>query len=207
MARLYAARQFPPRESPCRACDGIVAAMFTIHTQETAPEGSREALGAIHERLGFVPNLAATIAESPTALACFGALQGTLRGSEIAAVEREVAGLVTSFDNESRYSMAAHSTFATGAGMPPESVSALRAGQALGDERLEAVRAFAASVVRERGHARESYGLSAAEQLEVVAQIAYTTFANLVANLADTRLDDAFAAQAWESPATLGASG
>ena len=61
--------------------------------------------------------------------------------------------------------------------------------------------------LREHGHVRESFGLTAGEQLEVVAQVSYTMFANLVANLADTRLDDAFAPQAWDVPATLGASG
>jgi hypothetical protein len=55
--------------------------MFTIHTEESAPERSREALSAIRQRIGFIPNLAATIAGSPVALAGFGALQGALRGT------------------------------------------------------------------------------------------------------------------------------
>jgi alkylhydroperoxidase family enzyme len=181
--------------------------MYTIHTDQTAPEGSRDLLAGIHERFGFVPNLAATIAESPAALAGFAAMQGALGGTGLSRGEREVAGLVTSFENESRYSMAAHSTFAAGAGLPADAIAALRAGQAIDDPRLEAIRAFAAALLRVRGHGRERFGLSAAEQLEVVAQVAYTTFANLAANLADTRVDDAFAAQAWQAPATLGASG
>jgi hypothetical protein len=37
--------------------------------------------------------------------------------------------------------------------------------------------------------------------LEVIAQVAYTTFANLVANVADTPVDEAFAAQAWRAMA------
>jgi hypothetical protein len=61
--------------------------------------------------------------------------------------------------------------------------------------------------VRERGHLRAEFDLTPAEQLEIVAQVAYTTFANLVANLTDTRLDDGFAAQAPDARATLGASG
>ena len=181
--------------------------MLTIHTEETAPDGSRELLAGIRDRIGFIPNLAATIAESPAALACFATLQSHLRATEIPAREREAAGLATSFENESGYSMAAHSTFAAGAGMPPEAVAALRAGRAVDDARLEAVRAFATALLREHGHVRESFGLTAGEQLEVVAQVSYTMFANLVANLADTRLDDAFAPQAWDVPATLGASG
>jgi hypothetical protein len=48
---------------------------------------------------------------------------------------------------------------------------------------------------------------SAEEQLEVATQVAYTTLANLVANLADPPVDGPFAPQEWEPRATLGASG
>jgi hypothetical protein len=37
--------------------------------------------------------------------------------------------------------------------------------------------------------------------------VAYTTFANLIANLADPPVDEPFAPQEWEQRATLGASG
>ena len=63
------------------------------------------------------------------------------------------------------------------------------------------------ALVRDRGHARDAFGLSPEEQLEVTAQVVYTTFANLVANLADPPVDEPFAAQEWEQRATLGASG
>ena len=181
--------------------------MFTIHTTETAPEGSRAALAAIRERIGFVPNLAATIASSPTALAGFGALQDSLGGSTITRLEREVAGLAVSFENDCAYSMGAHSTFAAAAGASPETLAALRDGQPLDEPRLEAVRRYAVSLVREHGHGRDAFGLSAEEQLEVAAQVAYTTLANLVANLADPPLDEPFAGQEWDARATLGASG
>ena len=43
-------------------------------------------------------------------------MQSALRGSTLSALEREVVGLAVSHENASRYSMAAHSTFAAGAG-------------------------------------------------------------------------------------------
>ena len=176
--------------------------MFTIHTEESAP-----ALASIRERIGFIPNLAAAIASSTVALESFGALQGSLRGTTLSQLEREVAGLAVSYENDCAYSMAAHSTFAAGAGASPSVLGALRAGEPLDDPRLEAVRSFAVSLVRDRGHVREPFGLSPEEQLEVTAQVVYTTFANLVANLADPPVDEPFAAQEWEPRATLGASG
>jgi AhpD family alkylhydroperoxidase len=176
--------------------------MFTIHTEETAP-----ALASIRERIGFVPNLAAVIAGSPAALECFGGLQRGLRETTLSPLEREVAGIAVSFENDCAYSMAAHSTFAAGAGAEPSVLAALRAGEPLDDPRLEAVRRFAVSLVRDRGHRGDAAGLSAEEQLEVATQVAYTTLANLAANLADPPVDEPFAPQAWEPRATLGASG
>jgi AhpD family alkylhydroperoxidase len=181
--------------------------MFTIHTERSAPEPSREALGGIRQHIGFIPNLAATIAESPIALQAFGAMQASLQASTLSQVEREVVGLAVSFENDCPYSMAAHSTFAAGAGAAPAVVAALRTGEPVPDERLERLRAFATALLRTGGHVEDRHGLSDQEQLEVATQVAYTTLANLVANLGDTPVDGPFAEQAWDVPATLEASG
>ena len=163
--------------------------MFTVHTPQSAPEGSREALAALERNIGFIPNLAGTIAGSPLALQSFVAMQTALRGSRLTALEREVVGLTVSRSNESAYSLAAHSAFATRAGASPDVVAALRAGEPLADERLEAVRAFTEALLSQG----EPEGLDAEEALEVITQIAYTTLANLTANVASTPIDDAFA--------------
>jgi uncharacterized peroxidase-related enzyme len=181
---------------------------FTIHTQESAPEASREALDGLEKNVGFIPNLAATIAGSPTALQGFVGMQSSLRRSELAAAEREIVGLTVSRENESGYSMAAHSTFAERAGLAPDAIAALRNGERLADPRHEALHAFTGELLRSRGHvsadALEEFraaGHSAEQVLEVVTQVAYTTMANLVANIADTPVDAAFEPQAWAAAA------
>jgi alkylhydroperoxidase family enzyme len=182
---------------------------FTIHTAESAPEGSKEALGRLEQNIGFVPNLAATIGESPTALQGFVALQSALRGgSALTAVEREIVGLTVSYTNNSRYSMAAHSTFASGAGAESEVVTALRSGADLPVPRLEALHAFTRRLLDSRGHLPENElaaflaaGYSHEHALEVIAQLSYTTFANFAANLADTPVDSAFEPNRWAAAA------
>jgi uncharacterized peroxidase-related enzyme len=177
---------------------------FTIHTPESAPEASREALDRLKTNVGFIPNLAATIAGSPTALQGFVAMQTTLRGSDLAPAEREVVGLTVSRENASPYSMAAHSTFAERAGLPPEEIASLRAGEALTDARLEALHAFTAELLTSGGTVSADQlsellaaGYSPENVLEVVTQVAYTTMANLVANIAATPVDAAFESHAW----------
>jgi uncharacterized peroxidase-related enzyme len=177
---------------------------FTVHTHQSAPEASRAALEQLEERIGFIPNLAATLAEAPTALQGFGAMQAALGQSKLSQVEREVVGLTVSWENSSSYAMAAHSTFAQGAGAGEEVLAALRSGDDVPDDRLQALQEFTRTLLRERGHLGEESiaalldaGYSKEQLLEVITQVAYTTLANLVANVADVPVDNAFEAQAW----------
>ena len=101
------------------------------------------------------------------------------------------------FENDAPYSLAAHSTFAAGgrriaARSSPRCAPATR-WPTSGSRRSTrsrspcSKRAVATSVERL---------LDAEEALEVITQIAYTTFANLAANVAETPIDDAFMAAA-----------
>ena len=172
---------------------------FTIHTAASAPESARAPLARLEQAIGFIPNLAGTIAGSPTAIGGFVGLQGALRGSALSPVEREVVGITVSRENTCAYSIAAHSAFAARAGAAPDVVAALRDGEPLPDARLEALRAFTLAVLSARGHVGDAdtaavlaAGYTHEHVLEVIAQIAYTTFANLVANVARTPVDAAF---------------
>jgi AhpD family alkylhydroperoxidase len=158
---------------------------FTIHP------GSSETLQALERNIGFIPNLAATIAASPTALAGFVGLQTALRSSTLSGLEREVVGITVSRFNDCAYSLAAHSKFARMQGGDEALVGALVAGEPLADERHEALRAFTLALLSERGHA-EVGGLSPEEALEVIAQVAYTTFANYAADVSGAPIDAAF---------------
>lgn len=182
---------------------------FTVHTAQSAPEAAREALAQLERNVGFIPNLAGTIAGSAAALQGFVALQTALRGSALTALERETVALTVSLANTCPYSMAAHSAFAAGAGASPGLLATLRSGSAVPDARLEAVRQLAAGLLETGGHLPaerlEAFlraGFTAGQALEVVTQIAFTTLANFAANLAGTEVDGAFAGQAW-SPAAV----
>ena len=111
--------------------------MFTIH------DGSRETLAELERNIGFIPNLAATIGASPTAITGFVGLQTALRSSStLTGLEREVVGVTVARFNDCAYSLAAHSKFARMQGGDEALVAALVAGEPLADERLEALRAF-----------------------------------------------------------------
>ena len=183
-------------------------AEFAIHTLDSAPDGSKQPLAALQQGLGFIPNLAATMAQSPTLIEGFIGLQQSLSRSTLTGAEREVVGLTVSFENRCEYSMAAHSTFAKRQGAADETIAALRSGRELPDARLQALHVFTRGLLRSRGHldageveALQRAGYTTEQLLEVIAQASYTSMANWAANVTGTPVDAAFQTQLWAAVA------
>jgi uncharacterized peroxidase-related enzyme len=177
---------------------------FTVHTIDDAPADSVPPLRALERGLGFVPNLAATMAESPTLITGFVELRQTLAGGELTGVEREIVALAVSLENDCDYCMAAHSTFALMQKADDNAVSAARAGDEPDDPKLGALYRFARSLVAKKGHVGDDgtqalldAGYSRGALFEVVAQIGHTTLANLAHSITRAPLDDEFEPQAW----------
>jgi uncharacterized peroxidase-related enzyme len=181
---------------------------FTIHTLESAPAESVEALRTLEQGLGFVPNLAATMAESSALITGFVDLRRMLAKSELTGVEREIVALAVSFENDCDYCMAAHSTFALMQNAEEDAVASARAGEPPADPKLGALYQFARSLVRKKGHVTEGEtnalldaGYSRSALFELVAQVGHTTLANLAHSISKAPVDSAFAAQEWTAAA------
>jgi len=181
---------------------------FQVHTLETAPERSTASLKSLQDGLGFVPNLAATMAESPTLVNGFVELRQTLARSELTPVEREIVAIAVSVENDCDYCVAAHSTFARMQGGDEAAVAAARDGALPDDARLAAIYRLGRGLVANHGHASPEdieavldAGFSAAAVLDVVAQVAHTSMANYTHNVAGVDLDEAFQPQAWAGAA------
>lgn len=182
---------------------------FTVHTIESAPAASQASLQALERGLGFVPNLAATMAEAPALVNGFVELRGTLARGVLSPVEREIVAVAVSVENDCTYCVAAHSTFALMAGADHESVTDARAGNPPADAKLAALYTFARRIIGHRGHVTPEDiqdvldgGYTRAAVLEAIAQIGHTTIANFTHNLSDAPLDDAFEPQVWARAAT-----
>ncbi len=179
---------------------------FNVHTLETAPAASKEHLATAKAAFGFVPNLIGVLAASPSAAQAYLVLGDLMSKTSLTAVEREVVLLAASRTNTCGYCMAAHSTVAQGAKMPEAVLSALRAGEVLPDEKLEALRRFTVALVEQRGHV-DSDGVSAflaagyteANVLDVVLGTTMKTLSNYTNNVAHTPVDAAFQRWNWTS--------
>jgi len=181
---------------------------FEIHTITSAPAGSAKSLRALEQGLGFVPNLAATMAESPVLVNGFVELRATLAAGELTGVEREIVALAVSLENDCDYCMAAHSSFALMQKADHDAVAGARRGDEPEDTKLGALYRFARTLMASRGHVSRAdsqalldAGYTRAALFEVVAQAGHTILANLAHGIGKAPLDNAFAPQAWTKAA------
>jgi uncharacterized peroxidase-related enzyme len=184
-----------------------VVALYTVLSAASAPERSRTILAALEREVGFVPNLAATMAASPVLVEAFTSLRSIYRTSTLTPIERELVELVAAFESGCAYCMAAHSTFAAKAGASVELLTALRNGQPPADDRLRALYTYARHVVQGEGRvaAEEAErlveaGYSAEQALDVLVGVAISTLASQTYHLASTAVDAPFQPQRWEHP-------
>ena len=157
------------------------------------------------QAFGFVPNLIGVLAESPAVVEAYLTLAKIFDKSSLSPVERQVAILSISRVNECDYCMAAHSAIASMQKVPADVIQAIRNDRPIADEKLEALRSFAATVIEKRAWLSDddiatfrSAGYSQAQILEVVLAASFKTLSNYANHLAETPLDDAFSSRAWQ---------
>jgi uncharacterized peroxidase-related enzyme len=181
---------------------------FKIHSIESAPESSRPFLEQLKEQLGFVPNLAATMAESPRMLEGFTSLRSIYARGSFSGAEREVIAMTVAYDSRCAYCMAAHSTAAKRFGASEDVLSAVRAGELPADPRLAALSSVTHQIVRKNGQVSAEdidtflgAGFTQAQLLEILVGVSMTTLASYMYHIAGTPPDAAFQAQTWAPPA------
>lgn len=181
---------------------------FMVHTKDTAPAGSHGVMDAYTERFGFVPNLVGILAQSPAALNGYAQTYALLGDTDFTPAEQQLLFLTISRSNSCGYCVAAHTVAGKMAGLDAEVVDAVRNDRPILDVKLAALSEFATKVVHKRGFVTHddindflTAGYTQAQVMEVVLAVATKTLSNFINHMADTPLDDAFAAAAWEPQA------
>jgi len=176
---------------------------FQQYTIETAGDSAKFLTGA-KEAYGFVPNLLATMAESPQLLEGYIALSGLVNDSSLSATEAQVVLMSNNRLNGCTYCMAAHTTISQMAKVPEDVIEALRKGTAIADPKLETLRLFAIKVNESRGFPEQAdldalYAAGYTQQtvLEVILATALKVMSNYTNHVAQTPVDVQFAPNAW----------
>ena len=185
----------------------IVAMNLHILTPDDAPPAARPMLDGIAADLGFVPNLAAVTAASPTLLSAFDGLRRAVSDPTFTPVHREIAGVAVGVAVDNAYGVAFHSTVLGALGVEEAEIDAMRAGAEPNDPVHAAVYAFAREVAGQRGKVTDdvirraqAVGLTDAELLQLVAECVFAGLVGIVDNLAGrVPLDEFLQPQAWKA--------
>src|SRR5262245_66587121 len=93
---------------------------YPIHTIASAPENSKPALGQLQQAFGVLPNLAATIANSPKLINSLVGVFQQVHSSSLTEQEIQIVLLTDAVANSSVYAVAFHTALALQQGVSSE---------------------------------------------------------------------------------------
>lgn len=177
---------------------------FEIHTIESAPEASKPIMKAAKKKMGFVPNLMATMSESPVMVESYLTLMGLFDKSRLSETERQIILMTNNRLNECTYCMAAHTAVSKMAGVDEDVIEALRSGEPINNPKLEALRNFSIIMNETRGWATDAQveqflaaGYSKETMLEVIVGTSLKVLSNYTTHIVEPDLDTAFKPMKW----------
>ena len=164
-------------------------------TLESADADQTDVLQTAKKKMGKVPNIIATMANSPAVANAYLGFSQALAGGSLSPQLREQIALTVGQTNGCDYCVSAHAALGARAGLSDDDVAAARRADA-DDEKNRAALAFAKKLVDERGYvsdgdveALRSAGFSDGEVAEIVAAVALNIFTNYFNHVAETEVD------------------
>lgn len=161
----------------------------------TADTSVQATLAAVKAKIGMVPNLFSTFAQSPAVLNAYLALSDGLATGKLTAKQREIVALAVAQANGCAYCLSAHTMMGKGAGLSADAITAARHGKGA-DAIDHAIAKLAYDLIEARGQISDAQlaaarlaGLDDARIVEIVAAVALNTMTNFMNNVAHTDID------------------
>jgi uncharacterized peroxidase-related enzyme len=161
----------------------------------SADAATAEFLGSVKKKLGRVPNLVATMANSTAVAKAYLGFSQSLAGGTLPARLREQIALVVGEANGCEYCLAAHTALGKGAGLTEQETCDARRATS-DDERERAALDFSRKVVQNRGVVNDgeveqlrAAGYTDGQIAEIVAHVALNIFTNYFNHVAGTEVD------------------
>ncbi|SLN13297.1 hypothetical protein ROJ8625_00393 [Roseivivax jejudonensis] len=181
---------------------------FPLHDTESAPEQSKPLLQKSQESFGMIPSLHAVMAEAPGLLEGYQVLHELFQNTSFDKDEITVVWQSINVEHACHYCVPAHTGIAKSMGVSDEITDALRNETPLPNDRLEVLRTFTLSVVRERGNVDQAavetflkIGFTKRQVLEVVLGVSQKVMSNYVNHIAETPIDKPFQKFEWSRAA------
>jgi alkylhydroperoxidase family enzyme len=177
---------------------------FPVHTMESAPERSKQALQQLQSAFGTIPNIAGAMATSPVLISSLVGLFGNVHGGSFTEAQIQTVLLTDAVTNASTWAAAFHTALALKEGLDPTDVQAIREGRLPRDSKLAALSVLARTMIEKRGHLDDEdvdrfivAGFGQDHALEVIAMVAASTITNYTGSMTNTPLEAPFQFHAW----------
>ncbi len=162
---------------------------------ESATGKAKELLDGVQAKIGMVPNLMRTFANSPAVLEAYLGFGNALSSGVLSPKLREQIALAVSEANDCDYCRAAHSAVGKKLGLSDQELLDSRQATSA-DEKTAAGLEFVRELVEKEGWVTDEdlgrvrdAGYGEAEIAEIVANVALTIFTNYFNHVADTEID------------------
>ncbi|TWT92124.1 Alkyl hydroperoxide reductase AhpD [Botrimarina colliarenosi] len=160
-----------------------------------APPATAELLDGVQKKMGVVPNLIATMAQSRAVASAYLGFSQALASGSLSAQLRERIALAVGEANGCDYCVSAHTALAKQAGLTEQETCDARRAEAT-DEKEAAALQFAQQIVTDRGVVTDGnvervrqVGYTDGEIAEIVAAVALNLFTNYFNHVAGTEVD------------------
>jgi uncharacterized peroxidase-related enzyme len=156
---------------------------------------SRELLDAVKQKLGLIPNMTRTMAQSPAVLEAYLNFSGALAAGKLGPKLGEQIALISAETNSCGYCAAAHTAIGKIVGLSEDVILSARNGRST-DPKTDAAVKFARAVIDKRGEVSDAdvqtardAGFSEGEIAEIIAHVALNIFTNYFNVVAHTEID------------------
>lgn len=161
----------------------------------TTDQAVRPLFDAIRQKIGGVPNLLRTMAQSPAALEAYLGFSGALANGRLSATDRELVALAAASENSCDYCASAHTALGKMAGLHQAVMQQIVAGGEL-DGRNGALVKLVRKIIIQQGVLSDTdledflgAGFDHSQLVEVIAVTALNIFTNYFNHIAATEID------------------
>lgn len=163
---------------------------FTFHTPENTTGHTRELLEGLRKRNGFIHNLFAYMAEAPTTVEAYLALNEQVSKTSLSPAQQQVALLAASVENDCEFCTVVHRAIGKMKGASTQSLTAIASRSEIADAKDRALATFTQTIVKTRGRPNESeihaflgVGFTKQQILEVILIVSIKTLSNYINHL------------------------
>ena len=163
--------------------------------KEAAGAATTDLLGMVKRKMGSVPNIISTMANSLAVAKAYLGFNQALSAGALSLRMREQIALLVGELNNCEYCLAAHTAFGKGVGLDDQEIADARQASARSD-RERAALVFVRSIVQNHGSVSDidvaqvrNAGFTDGEIIEIIANVALNIFTNYFNLVVATEVD------------------